>query len=350
MYVVSLTKALDPDLFRLFVICPADAQISTLIKPPVTIIELPSLQPDKSFSSGGLLSLARLIKANKIDIVHAHASLSGRIAAKLAGVKVIYTRHTPVEAVKTGSYKWRINKYINSLLADKVIGVSDYITKQLLAEGLPANKIRLIYNGIDVSHYQQATQANLVKKHYGLSDDTIVLTIIARLEEIKGHCYALEAFALLDHARYNMVMFIVGSGSQEGYLQELAADLGIESRVIFTGVMPDVRPVLGMSDIMLLPSLAEALGLVLLEAMSMGKPCIASNVGGIPEVIEDGCSGILVTPGDVRGLVNAIQILLDDPQLSLSMGQRGRELAKEIFDINKMASQVSKIYLEMLNN
>jgi len=332
MHVAGLVKALDSQKIQVVLACPVDAQILKVIDPSIPVIQVKSMAGDKSLDISCIMELASIIKQNKIDIVHTHGSLSGRIAGRIAGIKVVFSRHTPGINYRTGSLKWIINKYLNLLLCNKVIAVSDYIAVQLLAAGIPPSRIATIYNGIDIAAFTGIYNIDALKQQMGFTN-RFLLSHIARLEEEKGHKYLFEALARIDYQKYDLKLIVVGDGSQKGKLEQLADIYGIADRVVFTGSINDVKPIIAISDIILLPSLAEALGIALLEGMCMGKPCIAAKVGGIPEVIADGLSGILVEPQQPTALREAIVRLLDNPQLMVTMGQKGRQIVGEKFDL-----------------
>jgi len=212
--------------------------------------------------------------------------------------------------------------------------------------GIPGSRITTIYNGIDPEWFAQEVDLAKTRETYGLSG-AFTLLEVARLEEGKGHKYLFEAVSLINRAEGDIKLLVVGEGSKEVELKQLASTLGIEDRVVFTGALTDVRPVFAVSDVVVLPSLEEAMGIVLLEGMCMGKPCIASNTGGIPEVVSDGKSGILVEPRDINGLKEAIVKLLKSPDLRTKMGQEGKRIVCEKFHVANMAKQVEDLYISL---
>ncbi len=346
IYVQSLTRALDPKKFKVFVACPHNSRLAELIEKPVRLIELPGLSAEQSFSLQGTLSLLRFIKENDIDIVHTHASLSGRLAARIAGKKIVFTRHTPVTVYPKNSLKWLIQHQVNLWLCDQVVAVSGFIAKQLDEHGFPPERINLIYNGVDMGRYAVSPDTSLLREKYGLNQEYIIV-VVARLEEIKGHKYLLTALSTLDLNEFNIKLLIVGDGSQKESLQTLVKELNLEKIALFTGSVNDVRPFLDLADVLVLPSLQEALGLVLLEAMAVSRPCVATRVGGIPEVIRDGVNGILVKAKDSVGLASAIVTLYQDRELGIIMGQKGQQLAKDHFSLPLMVEQMTKLYDDM---
>lgn len=347
---VSLTNKFDKEKFKIFVVCPKGARLTQMLdRNEVTIIEAEKMKPDCTFNWGSLGELVKIIKDNKIDIVHTHASLSGRVAGKLAGRKVIYTRHThsDVSPKDMGKLKLAINKNMNMFLCDKVVAVSNFIARQLIEFGFPRDRIVTIHNGINVDQFKDIGTKEEFRKSHGFGDELILIQI-ARIEEVKGHKYLIEAISKLDKEKYNVKALILSTGSKKEEMQQLAKDLKVDDRVIFTGLVPDINEYIIMSDVLALPSLGEAFGLVLCEGMMYEKPCIASNVHGIPEVVTDGVNGLLVEPKDVDGIKTAIMKMYDNPDLREQMGKRGKEIVLENFTSEKMARKVEALYMSLL--
>ncbi len=346
IYVAELSKALDKNVFNVFVACPKGAKVIDRIDSSVNIISV-GITKDKSFSPHDIRHLIKIIKENHIDIVHTHASFSGRIAGWLCGKKIIYTRHTPYYSTDISSIKKLFNKLINKIFTNKIIAVSEYVKNQLIATGVDKNLIMTVLNGIDINKYNEIYDTQSIKDNIGLKDEFILLQI-GRLEVDKGHEYLLRVIPYLKKDKYNIKLLLVGDGSLRKYLEDLVNDLGISKQVNFLGYVEDIKPLIAISDVFVLPSINEALSIALLEAMCMNKPCIASEVGGIPEVINESC-GILVSPKDTTGLKDAVIKLYDNIELVHSMGNTGRQIVITNFNILKMTTQVEDIYLDLVS-
>ena len=167
---------------------------------------------------------------------------------------------------------------------------------------------------------------------------------MARLEPEKGHPTLLEAWSSVVAAVPNATLLVVGEGSRREALEAMAHELGVADRVVFTGRRDDVPAVTAALDVAVLPSYREALGLTILEAMALSRPIVASNVGGIPEMVEDGVTGLLVPPHDAEALAAAIIRLLRDHPLADTLGRAGHDLVHEKFCIERMVSAVEQIY------
>jgi glycosyltransferase involved in cell wall biosynthesis len=228
--------------------------------------------------------------------------------AKLAGVKkVITTEHLPM------IQWWRkpaILKRISSYFIDGVITVSIANKAYLLGRHhTPENKIIVVENGVDVHHFamgKHIAERVRLRKKYNFTESDVVFGVVGRLEEQKGHIYALQALSKI-HKHYPSIKLIFfGEGTLLDYLKTKAVALGVEHKVTFAGFQKEMGPAYACIDVLLMPSLFEGLPLALLEAMSMGKPAIASAIHGIPEVIENYRNGILVQVGNLDEISNAM--------------------------------------------
>ncbi|MGH2511176.1 MAG: glycosyltransferase family 4 protein, partial [Candidatus Limnocylindrales bacterium] len=182
------------------------------------------------------------------------------------------------------------------------------------------------------------------REEYGIAPDAAVVGVVARLEPEKGHPTLLEAWPAVLRAVPNAVLLIVGEGSRREELERQAAGLQITQRVVFTGRRDDVPAVTAALDVAVLPSYREAQGLSILEAMALSRPVVASRVGGIPEVIEDGVSGLLVPPHDPEALAGAIVRLLTNHPLADMIGRAGHDVVHARFCIGLMVKAVEQIY------
>ncbi len=175
-----------------------------------------------------------------------------------------------------------------------------------------------------------------------------MLVVIARLTEEKGHRYLLEALPSLIATWQKLRCLIVGEGELRDILMELAARLGVAASCVFTGARTDIPDVLAGADVVLLPSVSEGFPFVLLEALAMGRPVVASRVNGVPELIEDRKTGRLVPPRDSQALARAIRELLLDPPQAAAMGEEGRRVVQERFTADGMVAQTVALFESVL--
>jgi len=229
---------------------------------------------------------------------------------------------------------------------DHLIAVSTSIVRKIADEGRVGAPVTLIYNGIDLQRYDQMLPCCTLREEYGLPPEGPMVGVVARLEPEKGHPTLLEGWPAVLAEYPTATLFIIGEGSRRVALEAQAAELGIAGSVVFTDRRDDVPAVTKALDVAVLPSYREAQGLTILEAMALSRPVVASNVGGIPEMIEDGVTGLLVPPHDADALGAAITRLLRDHPLADTLARAGHDLVHERFCVELMARAVETIYDE----
>lgn len=241
---------------------------------------------------------------------------------------------------------------------DHLIAVSRAIVRKLEDEGRVGAPVSLIYNGVDMQRYDHQEACCTLREEYDIPEGAPIVGVIARLEPEKGHPTLLEAWTRVLASVPDAHLLIVGEGSRREALEAQAASLGLLGsdpatprsdlgrRVIFTGRRDDVPAVTAALDVAVLPSYREAQGLSILEAMALSRPVVASAVGGIPEMIEDGRSGLLVPPHDRDALARAVTRLLLDHQYADLLGRAGRDLVHERFCVELMVRAIESIYDE----
>ncbi|MFH1226492.1 MAG: glycosyltransferase family 4 protein [Planctomycetota bacterium] len=296
-----------------------------------------------------LIRLYWFFRSCRPDIVHCHtakAGCLGCLAAKLAGVpSIIWSPHghifsTDAQIPQVTGISMRIFYWFWKLTcwcSNTVIALTESDKKDQVALSLaPDKKFSVVYNGIDAP--------------MNSSDKTVeingrpILGVIGRLSPEKGQEYLLKAISILKPQYPEIHLLVVGDGRQRAYLQSVAEQLQITSSVTFTGLVGNIYPLINKMDAVVLPSLYEAFGLVLLEGMVMKKPVIASNVNGISEIVEDNKSGILVPPRDAQALAEAIRKLVDNPDLAGVMGQNGFDRLADLFAKERMITRLEDIY------
>ena len=227
---------------------------------------------------------------------------------------------------------------------DRLIAVSHAIVRKIDEEGRVGAPVSLVYNGVDLHRYDHQEPCCTLREEYGLSPDSQIVGCVARLEAEKGHRTLLEAWPAVLARVPEARLLVVGEGSLRDDLERQAAQLGIADRVVFAGRRDDIPAVTAALDVAVLPSYREAQGLVVLEAMALSRPIVASNVGGIPEMIEDGVSGLLVPPHDPAALADAIARLLLDHPLADTLARNGHDVVHERFSAELMVRTVEDIY------
>lgn len=306
---------------------------------------------DKSLDMGAIKKLKAVIREENPDIVHTHGSMSGRIAGKQCGKKVIYTRHSafPVKSyMKKGPGRWA-NKLINEHYADRIICVSPATAENLTDGGISPKLIDIMMNGVEpVTRVSEETAASL-KKEYGIVDDDFVVGILARIEDYKGHMDILNAIKRLKDEGRRVKLIVAGTGSYEGEVKAKAHELGIEDSVIFLGFVTDVAPILSILHVQLNASWGtESSSLSITEGFSMGLPTIASSYGGNPFLVDDGVDGYLFPVHDDKALAERIGKLMDSPETLSKMGEEARRIYLERFTGEIFARRIEDVYKKVL--
>lgn len=294
----------------------------------------------------GVSSLRALIEREGVDLVHSNvmrANLYASAAAKLSGVPFLWH----VRDIHTERwYTWAMCR-----LATRAIAVS-----QAVADRLPcSSKVEVIPNGLELEIYNPHLEGGTFRQELGLASDVPLVGIVGRIRPWKGQTLFLEAASRVARQNSQVRFLVVGETIFPGqhYLEELkglAQRLGLGERVIFTGYRQDIPQLLASLDILVHCSQAEPFGRVLVEGMAMAKPIVAFADGATPEIVKDEETGLLVPPGDVRALAQAILSLLGNGEERQDMGRRGRERVEANFDARPLTRRVEKIYRFLLRS
>ena len=297
--------------------------------------------------------LKKILKDEKIDILHIHVwnPASGRyalLAANSCKIPIVTTEHDPFKL----SFLKNLFKKSTLKKVQTIITVSENnqkILKKLYPEH--KGKIKVIHNGIDISWWQSQTlrfteeDCKTIKKNIFLADqNTLIIISIAELHERKGLKYLVEAMPKIIKKYPEVKLVIIGEGKDRKNLANLIGKLGIENHILLAGKQKEIPKLLKSSDIFVLPSLREAFGLVILEAMITGLPVIASKVGGIPEIIKDGGNGLLVEPKNSKKLTSILTDLIAQQKKRQKLASAGQKTVLEKFTAKKMAEEYEKIY------
>lgn len=280
-----------------------------------------------------VIRLARLMKRRRIDVIHTHlstAGLLGAFAARLARRRSVAHVHG-------------LNTATCFRYSDAVIAVSEKVKSHLVAQGLNERKVHVVHNGVDLIRFQPMP-ARDARIKLGYDPDEPLLGVFGRLSSEKGQRVAIEAMFLVAKDYPDARLAIVGEGDDRQDLESAAEALGIRGSVIFTGFVQDVREMMSACDIVLVPSSrGEGFGLTAVEAMALKRPVIASEQGGLPEILVDGETGLLVPPNDPQALAEATCKLLAAPDLAAKMGANGRMRAEKHFALGEQMRKVLDI-------
>ncbi len=300
-----------------------------------------------------ILSLGRLLRRGRFAVVHAHsfrAELAARLWVKLIrpAPRIVRTVHNTEDFYTRLPYAPIARA--STVGADRVIVISDAVGEFVRdAVGLPAARMDRIYYGLDPADWPVATNGHARLSSGAPAQRRPTIAVIARLAPQKGHRVLLDALPAIVQRVPDVLVRLVGHEelSTTAELRAYAEMRGVADRVHFEGFRSDVASVLGQADVMVLPSLWEGFGLVLLEAMAVGKPVVASAVGPVPEVVVDGETGLLVPPGQPEPLAAAIVRILTEPDLAARLGRAGRERVGERFTLDRMVAETEAVYQEL---
>jgi len=280
------------------------------------------------------------LKNLKPDIVHTHlfaGDFWGAMAARQAGVKIIIsTKHDTLKESRLRDY---LAKQSRKKMT-KVVAISDAIRDYLIKDQkLPLDKIEVIHNGIDVGKFYNPDKRILQNR-------TFVIGSVGRLSKEKGHKHLIRACRFLKTKNWKLIL--VGDGPMKKELQELSRSLGIDDKVEFTGGVSDVRPYLEQIDAFVLPSISEGLSLAVLEAAAAGNFIIATNVGGVPEIIKDRETGLLIKPKSIEQLVDRLNWVLENVETSQKMALKLQDNVVRNFDINNTIKEYEHLYKRLV--
>lgn len=347
-YLLTLTKGMLKKGHKVYLASSGGQLLNRFLKEGIIHITIPirtkaELNPKILFS---LVKLRRFIQQNNIQIIHSHTRVT-----QVLGELIRYFFHRPYISTCHGFFKPRLIRRIFPAWGIKVIAISDAVKEHLIKDfKVNPEKIRVIYNGIDLENFSlPGVEEKLkIKEKFSFRDGPII-GIIARLSEVKGHLYLIKAMETVLSYLPKAQLVIVGEGRIKERLFRLVKDLRIERNVVFLPQIIDTKELLSVIDLFVMPSLEEGLGLSLMEAMALGLAVVASDVGGIKNLIQHNYNGILVKPKDIEGLAKAIIEVLLDKEKKEYLGRNARLFIQENFSQEKMVSNTEEVYLECLN-
>ena len=293
--------------------------------------------------------LRRLLVERGVHIVHTHlyhGNYYGRLAALAAGVPVtVASVHNVYDRVKP--HRRRINRWLGRR-TDAIVAGSETVRKDILQwDGVPAEKVRILPYGIDLDPYLAPINREAARRTLDLPSGLPVIGTVGRLEVQKAHDVLLHAFASLRRAGLDAMLLLVGDGRERESLQALATSLGLGDRVRFLGTRRDLPLLYAAMDVFALPSRWEGTPLALIGAMAAAVPVVATPVGGVPTVIEDGATGCLIPADDVAALTSALGAALGDRETSRARAERGRAHILEQCSVKAMVRGLEALYLEL---
>ena len=338
--VLALARGLAGRGHDVIVICPPGSELEAACGRHGVPVWTASMRGELDLAA--VAKVARGLRRFGAEVVHFHTAKAHTIglgASLLAGtpVKVLSRRvDFPIGGNPFSKMKYKIR-------VDAVVAISNAVKDVLVAGGVAPHLITVIYSGIDLGQYEKKTDGSYVKRELGIPESSPLVGGIGALAPHKAQSYFLRAAAELAKVRPDVRYVIAGEGELEGELRAVAASLGIEEIVTFTGFRRDVKAVLSSLDVFVLSSVAEGLCTSILDAMASGVPVVATRVGGVPEIVLDGVCGLLVPPADPTAMAQSIKRVLLDGSLRNKLAEGGRKRVLD-FSVDKTVEQTERLY------
>ncbi len=335
------------------VVSPSEGPFVDLVRADGVTVHIADV--NRTFRLGDLLRLVRILRAERADVLHTHTAVAAniltRIAGKLADTKVVTHVHMVnyFRPQRLPALVLRTLDTLTARLAARIVTVSEATRATLVAQGYPPARVEVIPNGVDVDGVAATRGGELgLRSELGVPAGVPLVGEVGRLCAMKGQRELIEAIALVPGAWVVLVGADIEQGGRyEAELRTAASEAGVADRVVFAGFRPDASDLIGAFDVLALPSWTEGMPLVTLEAMARGVPVVATAVGGIPEVVVDGTTGLLVPLRDPQALAAALRALTDDPARARVMGEAGRARVHERFRAADSIARTLEVYDEL---
>lgn len=342
---VELSRYLARRGHQQLVACRPDGVLRSVLQPQG--IAVADLRARNDVDLRAVWQLRRLLAAGRYDVVHYHTARAHALAPWLPrprGTRVVVSRlmdYRPHVALRV--------RYLYNRCVDGVIAISEAIAGVLRDAGVNSRRIRVIYLGIDGERFAHAgSRRPALRDAWGVGPDDLVVITAAVLVPRKGHAVLLDALARLRADGVALHWVICGDGPSRADIESRVSERGLRKHVTFTGFSSAVETLLPGADVFVLPSLHEGLGIAAMEAMAAELPVIASRVGGLPEIVVDGETGLLVPAGDATALADAIRRVAADPTWARLAGQRGCARVRAHFTSAAMVEAIEAYYYELL--
>ena len=348
---LSIIRELDRTKFEVFVACPGQGPFVNKVEElgiPVWKMNFPAWRKLKDIGRipWCVFTLIRLIKRWNIELIHVNdywwAPMVWR-ASQIRKVPFIVHIRQQIESR-------RIKQY-GLARPELLVAVSDDIRRVVIQNGVSADAIQVVHSGIELSQRFDSLNGEAIRERYHLQSHQPVIGTIGNLFPRKGHEYLIEAVEDIRKVVPDIFCFIVGTGEKKytEKIKDMVGTKGLESCFAFVGFQADPLQYLAAFSVFVLPSIIEGFPIVLLEAMAMGKPVVASQVGGVPELVEDGVTGVLVPSGSSESLGKAIITLLRDPETQTRMGKSGKQRVKTLFSLRQSVGKIEELYRSVVS-
>ncbi len=297
--------------------------------------------------------------SKKFDLIHVHdwlTTIAGISLKHSIRLNMVLTIHS-TEIGRSGglfdpdSFTKDSIEWWGTYEAAQVIAVSSALRREIIEHfKVPEDKITAIPNGVDTSRLEIEVDINEVERKYGISSNDKIVLSVGRLTSQKGFQYLIRAFPLILSKHPSARLVIVGDGWMRGELERIAIETGVRNRVVFTGFIPDkdLVALLKRADVIVVPSVYEPFGITALEGMSLGKPIVASRIGGLAEIIQHEVNGVHVFPGDPSSIAWGVNRVLEDPDFARRIGENARKIVKTKYEWNIIAEKTIEVYRKAL--
>ncbi len=325
---------------ELYLLCPPRTKLAE--EAGGAGIEVIPYKIPTSWNPGSIRRIKHLIQELKVEVLHTHSSVdswAGGLAGRWAKVPVLVrTRHISVRVRRP----WLNRIYY---LPDAIITTGEHIRRELLqTHKIPAEQIVSIPTGVDRGRFHPGPPDLELKKRMGLPIDSPVITLVAVLRAQKRHELVIAAAAEVIKDFPQARFIFVGDGPGRNRVEREIINAHLEAQILMTGYREDIPAILSFTDLGIISSVAEGMPQFLFQILAMGKPVIATEVGGIPEVVTSGVNGLLVPPEDPAALAKAMVQVLGDPETARRLGEKGRRLVEQEYTVEKMAEKVYRVY------
>jgi len=348
--VLNLVKGLDPGRFRSVVLLPPGPWLN----PRLRALEVPLVEVSWKawYDPRGPMKMVETIRKYEVDLIHSH--LPGQnfyscIAGLLTSCKTLVTYHGPVEFQDGESVKEKAKLWFVRKTAARAIVVCKMVKSILVKHGFRNDRISVIYNGIDPAPYALPV-AGTLRADLRLGSDVRLVGMIANVRQSKGYDVFVRAAADVCRSFPSARFLAVGHVDEglAGPIKQLVADLSLGDKFVFVGFRADIPQILSELDVFVLSSTSEGMPLAVLEAMASRKAIVTTQCGGIPEVVDDGHTGLLVPPSDSGALARAIGDLLSDQSKALRLGVNAQAKFQKDFTLDGMIERYEELYLSQL--
>jgi len=340
----ELIRLLDRKNFNPIAVLPEKSLLACELKKLNITIELLNLPSFKAFNVLSIFHLIRIIKKNKIDLIHANTSramLYAIISTKFCHRPTIW--HVRVADRDNPLYDFMLYKS-----ADRVITVSHAVKNRF--GRFNQNKTTVIYNGVDIDIFTQKNKSGQFRKESGLSDSDFLIGVIGRISPEKGLEYLIQAIPEMSAIIPSLKVVVVGAGEPDyvSRIKTLSNELRLDKDIIFTGFRPDIPAIINDIDLICLPSTTEGFNRTIMEAMAVGKPVIATEVGGNKEIIKSGTTGILIPPSNSKAISEAVINLYNNKDALQKIASSARNNVEQFFNIRKTVMETENLYRQVL--